>query len=144
MRGALPDPRCTPGAVYPAVTQATIHQTICVRGWTATIRPPLTWTEPLKRRLMTAYGIPKPTSMTGFEFDHLVPLELGGAPADVANLWPEPGASPNAKDAVERAANRAVCAGKVALAAARQGIARDWQAFGRQLASTTPPNAQGG
>jgi hypothetical protein len=36
----LPDPACTPGALNPDVTQASIGSTICVSGWTATIRPP--------------------------------------------------------------------------------------------------------
>jgi hypothetical protein len=36
----LPSRTLTPGATNPAVTQATIHQTICVRGWTASMRPP--------------------------------------------------------------------------------------------------------
>ena len=31
-----PDPRCTPGALNPAVTQADIRQTICQEGWTDT------------------------------------------------------------------------------------------------------------
>ncbi|MGW4529241.1 hypothetical protein [Amycolatopsis sp. NPDC004378] len=35
----LPDPACTPGALNPDVTQASIGSTICVSGWTATIRP---------------------------------------------------------------------------------------------------------
>jgi hypothetical protein len=39
-----------PGALNPAVTQATIHSTICVPSWTATIRPPATYTNRLKRR----------------------------------------------------------------------------------------------
>ena len=29
-----PDPKCTPGALNPAVTQATIDRTICMGGWT--------------------------------------------------------------------------------------------------------------
>jgi DNA-binding CsgD family transcriptional regulator len=34
----------TPGAYNPAVTQATIGRTICVSGWTATIRPSSSYT----------------------------------------------------------------------------------------------------
>jgi hypothetical protein len=41
-RGALPDPACTPGALNPDVTPATIGATICMSGWTATVRPPTT------------------------------------------------------------------------------------------------------
>src|SRR5690242_12252575 len=46
----LPDPTCTPGATYSAVTQSTIGSTICVSGWTSTIRPPTSYTNPLKTK----------------------------------------------------------------------------------------------
>jgi hypothetical protein len=59
------------------------------------------------------------------ELDHLVPPELGGS-NDITNLWPEAGRVPNPKDKVENALNRAVCAGKVSLAAAQNAIASDW------------------
>ncbi|MGW4994883.1 hypothetical protein ACWEQ3_46110 [Streptomyces mirabilis] len=36
----LPDSSCTPGSYNPNVTQSNIHSTICVSGWTATVRPP--------------------------------------------------------------------------------------------------------
>jgi hypothetical protein len=35
----VPDLTPPPGALNPAVTQATISQTICMRGWTRTVRP---------------------------------------------------------------------------------------------------------
>src|SRR6266568_764855 len=35
----LPDPSCQPGDYNPDVTQSTIDTTICVSGWTATVRP---------------------------------------------------------------------------------------------------------
>lgn len=139
-RGQLPDPSCTPGAVYTLVTQANIHQTICVKGWTATIRPPVTYTEPLKRRLMTAYGIPKTASLRGYEMDHLIPLELGGDPTSVDNLWPEPGASPNTKDTVESVGREAVCrkTNPLPLTTAQVAIAKDWVAFGKSLGVKVP------
>ena len=131
----LPDPTCTPGATNPAVTQADIGSTICTSGWTTTIRPPESYTEPLKYSQLAAYGEPGPVS--SYEEDHLIPLELGGAPRDVRNLWPEPGAAPNPKDEVENAARHAVCDGVLTLAAAQQAIATDWIALGRQLGVTT-------
>jgi hypothetical protein len=89
---------------------------------------------------MAAYGDTKPIS--DYEEDHLIPLELGGSPTSPQNLWPEPGASPNPKDAVEDAANAAVCDGRITLAAAQQAIASNWIAFGQQLGVTqTPPAA---
>jgi hypothetical protein len=52
---------------------------------------------------------------------------------DPRNLWPEPGASPNPKDQVEGAANRAVCEGWMPLADAQRAIVGDWVTFGRHL-----------
>lgn len=127
----LPDPGCTPGATNPAVTQSGIYRTICTHGWTATVRPPESYTHELKLEQMGRYGDTGSTS--GYEEDHLVPLELGGSPADPNNLWPQPGASPNPKDDVEYAANRAVCGGRMTLAAAQREIADDWVALGRTL-----------
>jgi hypothetical protein len=104
----LPDRRCTPGAIDPAVAQADIHSTICVAGYTDTVRPPASQTEAFKfDQAYPAYGIAPGTES---ELDHLVPLELGGA-NDAANLWPEVGPVPNPKDSVEEALGRAVCDG---------------------------------
>jgi hypothetical protein len=132
----LPDRACTPGVVDPAVTQADIYQTICrPRGYTASVRPPESLTEPAKFASMEAYSDPNPSS--GTEYDHLVPLELGGA-SDTRNLWAEPDqgspsqfdpADPygiNAKDGVESALHDAVCSGKVSLAAAQRAISSNW------------------
>ena len=105
----LPDPRCTPGATNPVVTQATIHRTICVRGWTTKVRPSSSYTTKLKIQQMYLYGDRGSTSL--YEEDHFIPLELGGSPTSAKNLWPEYGHIPNPKDAVENAANKAVCGG---------------------------------
>ncbi|GAB7186520.1 hypothetical protein ATKI12_6351 [Kitasatospora sp. Ki12] len=124
----LPDPSCTPGAYNPDVTQDTIGQTICVSGWTATVRPPTSYTNPLKVRQIAQYGYAD-TSTADYEEDHLVPLELGGAPRDPANLWPEPryGSQPaQSKDSVETKLKNAVCGGRVGLDDARAAIAEDW------------------
>src|SRR3712207_3940055 len=47
----------TPGALNPDVTQATIGSTICVRGWTRTIRPPSSYTSALKVEQLAEYGL---------------------------------------------------------------------------------------
>src|SRR5947209_3037701 len=85
----LPDPACTPGALNPDVTQSTIGSTICVSGWTATIRPSTSYTNKLKVQGIADYGYTD-TSLSDYEEDHFLPLELGGAPKDPKNLWPEP------------------------------------------------------
>lgn len=115
----------TPGVVNPDVTQATIHSTICVTGWTKTVRPPESYTSALKRRQIAAYGY-HDTNPAHYEEDHLIPLELGGAPRDPKNLWPEPGASPNPKDADENRLHTAVCSGTLTLDEARAQLLRDW------------------
>jgi hypothetical protein len=121
--GQLPDPACTPGAIDPAVTQQNIGSTICAAGYTATVRPPESQTAHAKFDVAyPAYGV---RHSVRSELDHLVPLELGGA-NDIANLWPEVGRQPNPKDTVESDLRRAVCDGKVSLAAAQQAIATDW------------------
>src|SRR5262249_1396344 len=40
----------TPGAVNPGVTQANINETICKSGWTATIRPRVSYTTNFKKQ----------------------------------------------------------------------------------------------
>jgi hypothetical protein len=128
MRGVLPDPVCTPGAADPRVTQENIAQTICVSGYTATVRPPTSYTTPLERELIVRYGLSLTPQQT--ELDHLIPLELGGDPRDVRNLWPEPrrsaGGRAEDKDTIENALHRDVCAGRISLAEAQRRIATDW------------------
>jgi len=128
----LPDSGCTPGAVNPQVTQANITGTICVAGFTATIRPPQSVTSPEKTANAASYGYRGP--LGDAEYDHLISLELGGDPNDPRNLWVEP-PSPghvagsgvnNPKDVVENQAKTLVCDGKVTLAAMQAAIATDW------------------
>ena len=146
-----PDPHCTPGALNPAVTQGTVEQTICKDGWTATVRPPESVTEAEKAASMAAYGDAGPPS--GYEYDHLLPLSLGGAVNDARNLWPEPGASPNPKDAIENELRATVCDGQITLAQAQHAITTNWIALaehgsepahnGRTSTSKTSPTSAG-
>ena len=111
--GVLPDATCTPGAIDPSVTQDNIDSTICVSGYTKTVRPPVSVTEPQKFESMTAYGFND--SPSNYEFDHLIPLEIGGAPDDLKNLWPEShDTTPNSydKDGLENYLHDQVCSRK--------------------------------
>jgi hypothetical protein len=110
--------RLTPGVVNPAVTQATIGETICVRGWTKTIRPPSTYTDALKQKGLVEYRLRGPPS--AFQEDHLISLELGGNPTDPRNLWPEPYPRAAAVDKIENQLNDAVCSGRLTLAQAQR------------------------
>ncbi|WP_200834413.1 hypothetical protein [Amycolatopsis alkalitolerans] len=121
----LPDPACTPGQTNPAVSDATVDSTICRSGWTETVRPAESFTESLKADQIRAYGY-RDVATGDYEEDHLIPLELGGAPSDPRNLWPEPGHSPNPKDEVENTLRNAVCAHRIDLAAAQHAIVADW------------------
>lgn len=115
-----------PGTYNPDVTQSSIGSTICVSGWTANVRPPTSYTNTLKAQGIIDYGY---ASMSDYEEDHLVPLELGGSPRDPANLWPEPhygSKTSYTKDGVETKLKNAVCSGRITLAAARTAIRTNW------------------
>jgi hypothetical protein len=124
-RGPLPDPRCTPGALNPAVTQGTLEATLCrPGGYTDSVRPPRGYTDSLKPRLMAAYGV-ESEPLGDYELDHLIPLGLGGAAADPRNLWPEPEFGPDSaseKNDLAGRLNQAVCAGEISLAAAQREL----------------------
>jgi hypothetical protein len=113
----LPDPKLAPGVVNPAVTQANIDQTICVRGWTKTVRPPTSYTSALKVEQMREYDLKGPPS--DYQEDHLISLEMGGSPTDPRNLWPEPYPRAAVVDKIENELNAKICSGKLTLAQAR-------------------------
>jgi hypothetical protein len=112
------DPMRTPGVLNPDVTQATIGTTICVQGWTRTVRPPTEYTNALKLRQMRAYAETGPPS--AFQEDHLISLELGGHPTDPRNLWPEPYPRAGQVDTIENELNAQVCSGSLTLAQAQE------------------------
>jgi hypothetical protein len=130
----LPDPRCTPGATNPRVTQADLASTVCRSGYTASIRPPASITGREKRASEAAYGFTGRASTT--EYDHLISLELGGDPNSPLNLWPEPNKAraagvDNPKDAVEDKLRALVCnavhrRAYLPLAKAQYLIATNW------------------
>ena len=116
----LPDKKRTPGALNPKVRRSTIKKTICKRGWTKTIRPPVAVTNALKIKQMVLYeetGLP-----SKYEEDHFIPLELGGAPRNPKNLWPEPRSQSKLSDRLENKLKRKVCKGLLQLAKARVAI----------------------
>ena len=111
----LPDVHCTPGARNPKVTQSTLATTICKTGYTATIRPPVSVTD--KEKIANARSYNYRATLTQAEYDHYLPLELGGDPNDRRNLWVEPpspghatrqGVS-NPKDGIETSLKAMVC-----------------------------------
>jgi hypothetical protein len=85
---------------------------------------------------MAAYGVHGSPAL--YEYDHLVPLELGGAVNDARNLWPEPdyerpqGFYKNPKDKLENVLKDRVCNAGMGLAQAQRTIASDWVMAYRQ------------
>lgn len=119
----------TPGDLNPNVTQANIKQTICVVGWTETVRPPSSYTNKLKLKQLNLYGYTD-KNLKDYEEDHLVPLSVGGHPTSEKNLWPQPyrGVVITAynKDTLERKLHKDVCSGKISLKDAQNIFLGDW------------------
>ena len=126
-RGALQDPACTPGDIFPNATKSQI----CVSGYTRTVRNVPTSE---KDQIYAEYGIAHHSSGE-FEADHLVPLELGGS-NDISNLWPE-AASPkpgfHEKDKVENYLHDQMCSGAISLQQAQIEIATNWLTVYNQM-----------
>lgn len=128
--GAYPDPVRTPGVLDPRVTQSDIKQTICVSGYTKTVRPSVGYTDALKVSQIKLYGFTD-VKLKDYEEDHFIPLELGGSPTDPKNLWPEayaPVPGSHQKDTVETYLKDRVCSGAMTLLAAQAAIQTDWVA----------------
>jgi len=139
----LPVRAVTPGATNPVVTQASIGTTICRSGFTASIRPPVSYTDALKvTQLADGYAVNGNRNTAAYEEDHLIPLELGGSASSVRNLWPEPwerssahpagfaaaGTGAQTKDRIEDSLRSRVCDGQLTLVAAQRMIAANWRA----------------
>jgi len=143
--GFLPNPSLTPGVIDPRVTQANIKSTICKKGYTASVRPPESYTEPLKKKDIALYGYAD-TKLADYEMDHLVPLEVGGNPSDPQNLWPEPHNgewNSFVKDQLENKINALVCEGQISLAAGQDAFTTNWIAAYQKYISPTPIDSGG-
>jgi hypothetical protein len=130
----LPDHERTPGAINSAATQDNLATTVCKAGWATSTRPPAAYTGALKLAQILEYGYAD-RNPSHYQEDHLVPLELGGAPRDPRNLWPQPNSVTLAdgtsvgskeKDDLEDELHREVCEGTMTLDDAQRAMARDW------------------
>lgn len=115
--GRYADRSCTPGATFAHVTRADV----CSRGWASRHRHT---TEAQRHRVFAAYGI-EYSSRSGYEFDHLIPLEAGGSNVD-KNMWPEPLALAKLKDDVEDSSHAKICAGERTVAQVKAFIRRKY------------------
>jgi hypothetical protein len=142
----LPDPKRTPGATNPKISQANIADNVCKKGWsTRSIRPPAAYTTRLKIQQLRTYGYTD-TKPGDYEEDHLISLEIGGGPTDPKNHWPEPysfnadGKQMGArqKDKIEDRLHVLVCDGTLTLEQAQELIANDWTAAYRKYIGEFP------
>ena len=114
----------------PDVRQETIQRTICVKGWTAQVRPPVSYTNHIKKLRLQQQGLPLEL-ISNFQLDHRLPLSLGGSPGDLRNLVLQDLDETEEKDIVERCLPAAVCAGALSLFEAQQAIWRNWRSARR-------------
>ncbi len=111
-----------PGARDARVTQATVHGTICQRGYAATVRPPRAVSDAAKHRLLNGHA----GTAADYELDHLIPLGLGGHPTSPNNLWLQPWMEAAMKDRDELRLRRDVCAGRMSLEQAQHEMLAEW------------------
>ena len=82
-------------------------------------RPPTSYTNALKKQQLAAWHYPD-QNPSHYEEDHLISLELGGAPWSKKNLWPEPHSQSAKSDPRENAWHRLLCSGTLKQAQARE------------------------
>ena len=111
----VPNPSLTPGGASPVVTQANIGSTICMPGYSSSVRKVSNAT---KHQVYVSYNIAKAKQRL-YVVDHLIPLEVGGA-NDIANLWPEPKGEAKLKDKLENTLHGDVCRNDLTLAEAQR------------------------
>jgi len=143
----LPDSKCTPGSTNPAVTQETIKKTICVSGWTKTIRPPSSFTGRVKVAQLKLYGDSYHDKVPShFEEDHFLPLTVGGNPTDSKNLFPQLwhlnvngyDAGAYTKDRIEVLINKKICKEEITLQQGQEMLLEDWIATYRKYIGQLP------
>lgn len=106
-------------AETPPVTGAVVSvdlKVMCTPGYSATVRPPVAYTNKIKTRLAAKMKVnPK-----DYELDHLVPISIGGDPRSLNNLWMQSWPDARKKDVLEADLHRSVCAGRSSLGYAQK------------------------
>lgn len=121
----------TAEVLNPDVRSDTLSATICMVGYTKTVRPATSYTNGVKKKLLREQGLDFMEHKKEYELDHIIPLTLGGHPRNIHNLmlqkWEgEDGAK--VKDKLEVRLSKMVCKGKISLTAAQTCIWKDWAA----------------
>lgn len=129
--GPNPDRRCSPGAYSSELSRSVL----CSPGFhTSTIRHV---SDADRHAVEVEYGMQPRGYGSTLEIDHIISLELGGSNA-IANLYPERAPGFHVKDKLENRLHQMVCSGSIALRAAQQGIAQNWQTLYVHVFGTQP------
>jgi len=94
------------GAVTPNVTQSNLSTTVCLTGYTTSVRPPSSYTQAWEK----AHGGGIDTVV-----DHITPLCAGGDPFNYANYQLQFKPDSYRKDTTERLVCKMLCNGKLTL-----------------------------
>ena len=125
----FPDPKDTPGARNPEVTQATVRETVCRPEWLEKIQPSASYMDALKAKQIDALQLTG--APTDYHEDHLIPLCAGGHPTDPRNLWPQRASGDwnyKVKDQLETWVCKSLCRGDLTLEAAQATFLEpDWR-----------------
>lgn len=113
-----------------SVREETLPETICMRGYTRTIRPPAHVTNTIKYEMLRKNGY-SISAMHDFILDHKIPLSLGGAPNDLRNFMLQTEDESRDKDRVELCLAKTVCSGQISLDEAQKVIWQDWRSAAR-------------
>jgi len=103
----------------PAVVQETVQSTICVPGYSKSIRPKVSYTNGIKIQRVQEMGLP-PELIGDFILDHRIPISLGGSPTSEKNLILQDLEDSHRKDSAEYDLHHKVCTGQVTLAEAQR------------------------
>ena len=118
----LQDPKFTPGYMRDVSVRE-----LCTTSTSLVRNVP----DSLKKKVFANYGMSdndRSVCKEGYEIDHLVSLELGGA-NDERNLWPQNYCGTNNahdKDKLENELHRRICKGQMNIIDAQMCIKTDW------------------
>lgn len=112
--------------INPEVTPENIHATICVKGWSARVRPPQVYTDRVKKHLMREAGIPL-DMIHDYVLDHIIPISSGGSPTALSNLRLQRREESLEKDRAENRSHQFECDGRMSLHDAQHTIYADWR-----------------
>jgi hypothetical protein len=121
---ALPNKTITPG-----IARSVTLTELCTTSTSLVRNVP----DSLKKKVFVSYGMSsndRSQCAEGYEIDHLISLELGGA-NDAKNLWPQNYCgkyNAHDKDKLENELHRQICLGKIKMDDAQNCIASDWEA----------------